>query len=179
MEDVNVSKIENVGGWFNIEIATVGEVVSSPIILTNTNSNQVNFESNGDDLDILPIGDTIVVNESKVDGSNGVEYRIDIRFEINKQSALLDDYFEKFLYKDVVVIGIKRNGDKKMYGSKKYPLMFNYDNANGNRFEDSNQIGIRITGTLPQKPVYVLPNTTTSDSDLGSDGGGDSDFESA
>lgn len=155
MSDVNVSSNEDLGGWFNVSVFSVDEILNTPEILTNKNAIDVEFDLNGEELNFLPLGENINIRESSRRRNNGFLYTIEAEFEINVQSAEVDDYFNKYLKKKVVLIGYQWSGISRMYGSKKFPLQFNYRNINGRRTEDGHRIQVTVSGEIPQKPVYL------------------------
>ena len=155
MNEVNVSRNEDLGGWFAIEIFAVDEILNCPLVLTNKNASKVEFISPEEQLDFLPLGENIVIRESQKRGKNGFTYAIDAEFEISVQSKLVDDYFHAYLNKKVVIIGVQHSGLKRMYGSEKFPLTFDYRHINGTKAEDGQRMQVMVSGEVPQKPVYV------------------------
>lgn len=156
MSDVNVSNNEDLGGWFNVSVFSVDEIVSCPDILTNKNAIDIELNLSGEELNFLPIGENIIIRETPRRVSNGFIYGIEGSFEVNIQSPEVDDYFNKYINKKVILIAQQWSGVKRLYGSKKFPLMFTYRNINGRRTEDGQRIQITVSGDIPQKPVYLV-----------------------
>lgn len=155
MSDINIALEEQTGGWFNVAIATLDELVECPDILTNANASSVVFTPTADGLDILPVGENIKITEPIQKTKAGSVYNIKGEFEIAYQSKAVDTYLNNHLQKKVVMIGIKHSGQQKLYGSKKFPLEFSYQNINGKNYEDGSRVRITIEGKIPQKPVFI------------------------
>ncbi|WP_340074517.1 hypothetical protein [Leptobacterium sp. I13] len=155
METVNTALKEQPGGWFNVQIATTDELTFCPDVLTNENAGSVVVTPASNGLDILPVAESIRINESIDKTKSGIIYTIKGEFEIPYQSKALDTYFNDCINKKVVLFAIKRYGQQKLYGSKKFPLEFSYDPVNGQKYEDGNSIRVTVTGKIPQKPVFI------------------------
>jgi len=154
MSGINTTLNEQTGGWHNVSILSVDEI-ECPDLITNSNANNIVITPIANSLDILPVGENIKINETPRLNKIGTLYIINAEFEMAYQSAEVDDYFNSFLHKEVVLIALKHSGQKKLYGSKKFPLTFNYKNIHGDKYENGNRIRITITGKTPQKPVFM------------------------
>jgi hypothetical protein len=155
MKDINISLEEQTGGWFNVAIATLDELVECPAFLTNNNASSVVFAPATSGLDILPVGENIKITEPTQKTKSGTVYNIKGEFEIAYQSKEIDTYLKNYLHKKVVLIGIKHSGQQKLYGSKKFPLAFSYQFINGKNYEDGSKVRVIVTGKIPQKPVFI------------------------
>lgn len=149
------TNLEQPGGWANVQIYTTDEITTSPEILTNSNVKDVVITPIDETLDILPVAENIAITEPLVVNNSGPYYNIKAEFEFNIQLEALDTVFNNSLPKKVVLIAVKHFGQQKMYGSKKCPLDFSYTQINGKSQEDGNSIKIKVSGKIPQKPVYI------------------------
>jgi hypothetical protein len=152
---INVREKEQQGGWANIQIVSLDEFVYCPDVLTNENSASIVIISELDGLDVLPVAENLKITEPLSRTKSGIIYNIRGDFEISCQTKQLDDYFDKYVLKKVVMIGTKHYGQQKLYGSKKFPLIFSYTYLNGQKSEQGSRIRIRISGKIPQKPVFL------------------------
>lgn len=155
MQDPNVSLAEQTGGWFNVAIFTLDEITNWPNFLTNQNASSIIVTPNNNGLDILPIRENISISEDPAKTTAGTIYTIKADFEFPYQSAAIDTYLNEFINKKVVLIGVKHSGQQKLYGSKKFPLQFEYQHINGTLYEDGNKTRVTVTGKIPQKPVFI------------------------
>lgn len=155
MSNVNKVLEEQTGGWFNATIATIDELVVCPDVLTNANANTVVLELEPTELNILPVGENITITETPSRTTSGMLYTINGQVEFALQSTDVDTFLAKYLHKKVVLIGVKHFGQQKMYGSKKFPLNFTYQNINGKNLEDGTSVRITVSGKTPQKPVFI------------------------
>ena len=155
MSEISIARQEQTGGWFNVGIFLTEEITSTPTYLTNKNASLVTFEPAEEGLDILPVGENISITEPSRKTKSGTIFSIRAQFDIENQSKSLDEYLNQFRHKDVVFIGIKHSGQQKLYGSKKFPLEFDYEFINGKKYEDGSRIRITVAGKIPQKPVFI------------------------
>ena len=155
MNRVNTSLGEQTGGWSNVSILTSDELVESPDVLTNDNTGSIVIESIEDGLDILPVGENIKITEPLQKTQSGFVYNIKGEFEIACQSKTVDTYLNNYLDKKVVLIATKHYGQRKLYGSKKFPLSFSYQSVSGQKYEDGSRVRITVQGKIPQKPVFM------------------------
>jgi len=155
MSDLNVSVVEQTGGWFKVAIVPLYEVLVCPDILTNDNASSVVFAESDSELDILPVGENIKITEVSSKTKSGILYTIKGEFEIAYQSAAIDTFFHNLLQTKVLLIGVKHGGQKKIYGSKKFPLQFSYQFINGQKYEDGSKVKVFVSGKTPQKPVFI------------------------
>ncbi len=155
MSDVTTSNLEQTGGFFNAQIVSIDELTNCPAILTNDNAKSIIITPGSNNLDILPVAENIKITEKSSKTKSGTLYTINGEFEIPVQSSAIDTYFNEHLYKKVVLIGIKHYGQQKIYGSKKFPLDFSYQFVNGQKLEDGSKIIVKVTGKIPQKPVFI------------------------
>ena len=154
MSSINTSLQEQTGGWYNVAIISTSEI-ECPDLLTNGNSNEITITPISNGLDILPVGENITINATPQKNKAGTIHNIKGEFEIAYQSGDIDSYFASCLQKKVVLIGVKHSGVKIIYGSKKFPLSFNYKILNGKKYEDGDRIKVFVTGKIPQKPVFM------------------------
>lgn len=154
MTYINTALEEQTGGWYNVAIISISDI-NCPDLLTNANASNIVITPTANALDILPVGENIVIQESSQKTKSGIIYNIKGEFEIPYQSEQIDDYFNNHLQAKVVFIGIKHSGQKKIYGSKKFPLAFQYQFINGKKYEDGNRIKVSVYGKIPQKPVFM------------------------
>ena len=155
MSDLNIALEEQTGGWFNVAIATLDELIECPALLTNENASSVVLDRAVPGLDIFPVGENIKITEPTQKTKSGTLYNIKGEFEIAYQSKELDSYLKNYLQKKVILIGIKHSGQQKLYGSKKFPLAFSYQFINGKKYEDGTKVRVSISGKIPQKPVFI------------------------
>ncbi|NKI28249.1 hypothetical protein HCG49_16975 [Arenibacter sp. 6A1] len=146
---------EQPGGWLHLHIVTLEELAKCPAHITNENAHLVNIAPSQDVLDVLPVGESISINETPSETTSGTMYNIKAAVEFGVQSKALDSFLDKYNRQKVVIIGIKPSGLQKMYGSKKFPLTFSYQYSNGKNFEDGSYTRIEIAGKIPQKPVIM------------------------
>lgn len=152
---IHTSKTEQPGGWFSIQIVTLSELSVCPPILTNGNAYKVEITAASEVMDVLPVGETIRIDEPPRPTKSGMLYNIKADFELAKQSSDLDDFLNKHHLKKVVVIATKHDGQKKMYGSKISPLTLFYEHINGKKLEDGSKISVSVEGKTTQKPVFM------------------------
>lgn len=155
MSNQHISLQEQTGGWFNVSIATLEELVFCPDILTNDNASSIVINPGPTTVNIYPVGESIIISETPQKTSSGLIYNINSQFDIPIQSKDLDTYFNDCIQKKVVLIGIKHDGQQKLYGSKRFPLTFSYKFINGKKYEDSGSIRVTVSGKVPQKPVFI------------------------
>jgi hypothetical protein len=155
MNTIQTENLEQTGGFFNAQIVLIDELTYCPVILTNNNASSIVITPTTNNLDILPIAENIKITEKSIKTKSGTLYTINGEFEIPVQSSELDTYFNDHLYKKAVLIGIKHYGQQKMYGSKKFPLDFSYQFVNGKKAEEGNKIIVKVSGKIPQKPVFI------------------------
>lgn len=155
MATTTIDLCDQTGNWHSIHLATLAEVLSMPDILTNSNASQVSILTNDETLDILPVPESFNVVVTPKRTKNGHQYAIKIQIDFPYQSAAIDDAFEKFLNEDIIAVGIKPDGTQKIFGSKLYPLKFDYQFLEGKKLEDGSKTRITIKGNVAQKPVFV------------------------
>lgn len=170
MSDANVTSHEDLGGWFSVELYTTDEVELCPGFLTNRNAHRVVFSTPTSVLDILPMGENITISEPRSKTKNGIVYKISADFDITVQTESIDDYMNKYMNKDFLLVATNHSGMRKIYGSKLFPLEFSYQPINGKRQEDGHGIRVSVFGDIPQKPVYIV-------TPVAEDGGGDGGLE--
>lgn len=159
MAEFDVSKNEDLGGWFNVAIYATNEISFCPDFLTNLNAHSIVYGESDEILDFLPVGENISISEPIRKGKNGATYSITASFDFSMQSEEIDSFLHKYLNKDVMLIGIQWSDRKKVYGSKRFPLAFSYELINGKNLEDGNRIRVTVSGDIPQKPVYIIEPT--------------------
>ena len=155
MADIITSLDEQPGGWFNFQIYEVDDITTCPDLLTNANASTVLIDPPSDHIDILPVRETIKIQETSKKTKAGVVYTIKGEFTSQIQTKELDSYLNKRIHKKVVLIGIKHFGQQKIYGSKKFPLALEYQFVNGTKYEDGSAIKVLVSGKIPQKPVFI------------------------
>lgn len=146
---------EETGGWFNVSIAHLDEISNCPEYVTHDNAAQVVVTPSENRVDFLHVGESIKITEKTLKTSSGTLHTINGEFEVAFQSKEIDTYFYECLYKKVILFGLKHDGQQKMYGSKKFPLNFNFEFINGTKYEDGATVRVTISGKIPQKPVFV------------------------
>lgn len=152
----NLTFQEQTGGWKSIQIATLEEIQNCPEILTNANAHKIEVFGTADTIDITPIPETFVVNAPPKKTAAGLLFRIKIFFEFPYQSHLIDDYFFKHINKKCIVFGETSFGAVKVFGSKRHPLHFIYEQVNGKKLDDKPLTRVTISATISQKPVFIV-----------------------
>lgn len=155
MNTTIIDNLEQVGGWYNVQIIPVNEVIYCPHILTNTNSNELIISDTDTGLDIMPVTENIKISETPKKTKSGTIYTVIAEFELRVQLVEIDIYFNKFITNKVLLIGTKHYGQEKIYGSKLFPLDFSYHFVNGKKLEDGSLIRIKVSSKTPQKPVFI------------------------
>jgi len=155
MADIITSLDEQPGGWFNFQIYEIDDVTSCPDLLTNVNASSVVIDPPTDHIDILPVRETIKIQETSKKTKAGVVYTIKGEFTCQIQTEELDTYLNKRIHKKVILVGVKHFGQQKIYGSKKCPLALEYQLVNGTKYEDGSAIKVLVSGKIPQKPVFI------------------------
>lgn len=152
--DVLTNTQEKSGGWDNINIILVDDVLSCPNILTNKNSNEFTYSISSSTVEIMPLSDKMSLKEQKTQNASGTLYSISCELIIPDQSPELDDFFNAYQNKDVILIGTKTDRTEKIYGSVLCPLKFTYKFEDGDKSEDGGSIRVQVNGNIPQKPVF-------------------------
>lgn len=155
MTDINLTLEDNIGGWFNISVISLEEITECPEFLTNSNGNEFQYSPVASSLDILPVGENIKIVETIKKTKSGEMHNIKGEFEMVHESKIIDTYLKNYLYKKVVLIGVKKSGLKKLYGSKKFPLVFSYQYLHAKKNEESTKIKVTIMGQIPQNPIFL------------------------
>ena len=155
MNTIKTENLEQTGGFFNAQIVAIDEITSCPSILTNNNAKDIVIPPSTTSIDILPVAENIKISEKPTKTKSGTLYTINAEFSLPVQSSELDTYFQYYLYKKVVLIGIKHYGQQKIYGSKQSPLNFSCQFVNGKKLEDGSKILVKVSGKTPQKPVFI------------------------
>ncbi len=155
MSYINDSELEHNGGWFVAQIILVDEVTHCPTILTNDNASQIVIQPKYNNLDILPVRETIKINATPRSNGSGTSYSIKAEFEIATQSKEIDTFFNDCIHKKVLLLGQKHYGQQILYGSPSCPLEFSYKAINGAKYEEGSIFKINVEGKIPQKPVFL------------------------
>lgn len=155
MTTVNVSESEQHGGFYVIQIFKLSELVSCPEYLTNQNTGLVSFDPEESSVDILPVAESLSISENPDVNGSGILYNISGSMELPYQTSEVDDFLKEYLFKDVVMVGIKHYGQRIMYGSKRHPLRLTYNLVHGKAQEEGTATVIKISGKIPQKPVFL------------------------
>ncbi|SOS48431.1 hypothetical protein [Tenacibaculum dicentrarchi] len=155
METKILDDLEQVGGWYNVQIVPISELIYCPHILTNENAAETVIAETTTGIDIMPVTEHIKITETPKKNKSGTIHTIKAEFELRVQLTEIDNYFNRFRNNKVIFIGTKHYGQEKLYGSKLFPLDFSYQFINGQKQEDGSLTRIRITGKTPQKPVFI------------------------
>lgn len=155
MSHINTRLEEQTGGWFNIQIGMISELAFCPDYITNDNANTIVITENEDQVDILPVFENIKIKEPPRVTKSGTLYNIKADVEFTGQKSTIDKILLKYHLEKVFFIGVKHDGQQKLYGSKLFPLEFEYDFINGTKFEDGSLVAITVSGKIPQKPVFI------------------------
>lgn len=155
MNTTIIDNLEQVGGWYNVQIIPVNEIIYCPHILTNANSNELVISDTDTGLDVMPVTENIKISETSKRTKSGTIHTVVAVFELRVQLVEIDTYFNNFINNKVLLIGTKHYSQEKLYGSKLFPLDFSYQFVNGKKLEDGSLIRIKITGKIAQKPVFI------------------------
>lgn len=152
----NVGSKEAFGGFESIELIKTSEVLNCPDILTNQNSNNFTYISNEESkVDILPVGETIIISAKPVKNRSGILFTISGGFEVNYPSKSIEDLFATYLEEYVVAKANLLNGTSMIYGSLLFPLEVTYVLQHSKKIENPSKIRVSINSKIPQKPVIV------------------------
>lgn len=155
MPELSITASEQIGGFKLIRLITLDEIVFCPGVLTNQNA--ANFLSSPtlETIDALFIGESINIKSNQRKNKSGILHSISAQFDLLKQSSDLDDYLNNHANKPLVMIGEKQYGQQILYGSKNAPLKLLYENIHGKKPEDGSIVRVKISGKIPQKPVFI------------------------
>ncbi len=156
MKIIKQIKNEEIGGFHNLEIIAIEDILFCPIILTNLNASNLDYKKyNDSDVEIMPVGETITINANPKRTVNGIEYSVKGQFEVKYLETDVDDVFSEAVSKRIIVKANRYNGTSIIYGSQSHPLYINYKIKNSKKFETKSKFEITITGKIPQKPVFI------------------------
>lgn len=147
--------IEQTGGFKNIKLFTLEETDNWPLVLTDNNSNEVEFNPNDAAVDAILRPGSIKVEEKPEIEEAGELWEVEIEFIFSMQSQALQQLLDKYKNHPGVVEVCKHYGQRKLYGTDKHPLRMHYELLNGEDFEDGQEIKIIIEGNVPQRAVYL------------------------
>jgi len=152
---INISPKEQPGGYKFIQIITIDEIVNCPEFLTNRNALQFISSPNSETIDVIFIDDNLKITEKQSRTASGILYTINCQIDIADQSSDLDDFLQKRVFKNILLIAEKTYNQKKLYGSKNAPLKMSFEQINGKTPEEGSITRLRITGKIVQKPVFI------------------------
>jgi hypothetical protein len=156
MSIFNVGNKEAFGGFKSIELIKVSEILNCPDILTNNNSADFTYISDIENkVDILPVGETIIISAKPVKNRAGILFTVSGGFEINYPSKALEDLFASYLEEFVIVKANLLNNTSMIYGSLLFPLEVNYILEHSKKIENPTRIKVSINSKTPQKPVIL------------------------
>ena len=155
---MNFSCEEQIGGFNNVSIFTMAEVSGWPLKITDHNSNAINFTPVDTDVTGTILEDSIKVTEKQNKKEPGMLFDVDIEFEFTSQTPAMDQLLDKYRASPggVVAVVCKYWPQKRLYGSKTFPLFLEYSNGNGRKPEDGSATIVKLSGKSKQRSVHIL-----------------------
>ena len=155
---MNFSCEEQIGGFNNVSIFTMAECANWPVKLTDHNSDMVTFTPIDTDVMGTILEDSIKVNEKQDRKDPGMLYDVDIEFEFTSQTPAMDQLLDAYRSAPggVVAVVCKYWPQKRLYGSKAYPLFLDYENGNGRKPEDGTATIVKLSGKSAQRSVHII-----------------------
>lgn len=147
---------EQIGGFNNIEVYTLDECDTWPLLLTDHTADQITFNPDLTSIDGRIIPESIRVNERHKKTKSGRHFEVSISFDFASQSPALEQVLDQYKAIPVVVIACKNFPQKKIYGSNKNPLQINYELVNGRRPEDGSLTKVTISGITARRGAHIL-----------------------
>ncbi len=158
MKIVSLTQREDIGGFHSLEVITIDDIYYCPHTLTNENASTFTYNKGySDAVEIMPVGETLLVSSDTSKTSSGRLVTITANFEVLFLDPEVDTIFNKFQHKKVIIKANKYNGTSILYGSQRYPLTFFYDIINSKKTESPSKYECKITGKISQKPVIYIP----------------------
>jgi hypothetical protein len=150
------TKKEQLGGFKSLEIILLKDVINCPHILTNENAVLFTYKQFfEEDISILPVGETIYMNNTPKKTANGILHKLTAGFEVNYLDIDVDTVLEEYHLKKVIVKGNTFNNTSVIYGSVLSPLTFYYDVTHSKKIENPSKFAINCKANISQKPVIV------------------------
>ena len=146
---------EQIGGFKNVRFYILEETANWPVVLTDENSSQIEFNPNDVAVDAILEPDSIRVSDEPKANDPGELYEVDIEFVFNMQSEALEKLLDQYKNYYGVCEVCKIFDQRKLYGADRYPLRMNFFTENGRRPEDGTKTIVKITGNAPKRAVYL------------------------
>ena len=153
---MNFTCCEQIGGFKHLDVFLLEETSNWPCVVNDRNSHQINIDPNDAPVCASVLPESIRVTENSRRTEAGTRYDIEITFEYNVHSSLLEYYLDQYAAHPVIVEVCKNFKQSKMYGTDKSPLYLTYENKNGRRPEDALVIEVTIKGTTTTRPIHRL-----------------------
>ena len=147
---------EQIGGFNNLEIYTLDECSSWPVLLTDNTSKDVVFTAQGESVDGNLIQESINVDENPRKNTAGKFFAISISFDFASQSPALDQLLDQYKGEPVVAVVCKNFPQKKLFGSNRAALQLDYKVIHGRKPEDGSITRVTIKGNIPNRSVHLL-----------------------
>jgi hypothetical protein len=146
---------EQTGGFSKLQIFLVESETSNwPVVLTDINSFQVNF--NDTETFTAEVDEKIRVVERSKPDSNGEIWDIAITIDFITQNRNFDFVLDQYKTLKTVAVVTKTFNQQKIYGSDQFPLQFFYETINNENPEQGVITRVTLTGKQPFRPVYIV-----------------------
>ena len=156
MENKNIQNLEELGGFHSFEIIPITDILTSPMVLTNSNASKFTYIKNALNNTIIePVGETLMVSCKPKRTAHGFLYPITSTLEIKNPSGEIDTLLHKIINEGVVLKANTYGDSSILFGSKIFPLELNFKHVYSKKQENIHKTIVSIKGKTPQKPVYT------------------------
>ena len=96
------------------------------------------------------------VKEKNVNGAGGPIFDVNIEAELNQDSEEYNDFLEINSGAKFLVICKNKKGERKVYGTKEYPIKMEWNHNSGKKVENPNKNVLKFRGKTPRKSRFYM-----------------------
>lgn len=145
---------EQLSGVAQIDFFLLEETDNWPVIISDSNSAQIEFYPSVHSVDAAIKPDSISVNCNKVTKPSGIVFQTTIKMDFLTRSEALEQLLEQYENKPGVVLAKFNNEFQKIYGTNIEPLYLVYEDMPGTKIDGDGATTIEIKGETAKRPVF-------------------------
>ena len=145
---------EQLAGIAELQFFLLTETDNWPLVITDGNSGQVEFNQEPVSVEAILKPDSIKVDVNKKQSSSGVLNQISIKMEFITRSEALEQLMDQYENKPGVCLAKYNSEFQKLFGNNLEPLKMIFEVEEGGKIDDNASTIVMIKGETRKRPVY-------------------------
>lgn len=145
---------EQLAGVAELQFFLLSETDGWPLVITDDNSSQVEFNQEPVSVEAILKPDSIKVDVNKKPSSSGLMNQISIKMEFLTRSEALEQLLDQYENKPGVCLAKYNSEFQKLFGNNREPLKMTFEVNEGDKIDSDASTIIMIKGETRKRPVY-------------------------